>query len=154
MKPARALWPLWFLLATPLLALAQPTTCRTPDDVTAAETRANTAMDEMRAEQKRQEARVAALLQSRGEVAGWSPQKQADVLAGIGTTPEFAAFEKEKKPYSDEMMGVIRTASQKTNPAPQETCDDFDRIARAAEKIKDVNTRQYGFVAEQVKAAR
>lgn len=105
---------------------------------------------EMRADEKARQDEVERAAQARAKEVGWSKDKQAKVWLQILGSAKFMAFEREKAPYMQQLMGVMGSKPKNS----QEECQLVQRIAATLPAIKAINTRQYAFMAEQIRVAK
>lgn len=105
---------------------------------------------EMRADEKARQGEVERLAQKRAKELGWSKDRQGKVWLQILGSPGFMAFEREKAPHVQELMRVM--GSKPKNG--QEECQLVQRIAVVMPAIKAINTRQYAFMAEQIRVTK
>lgn len=145
-----------FLVLCAAMAHAQATPdCSTPEGVAAASTQIETSLQLVREDQKNREAEIDRELEARGAVKKWSKERKSQIFMSILSSAQFAAFEKEKQPYTAEIMNIALSGpppGQKANP--KEVCSGAIRLRSIVEKVKDVNARQYTFMLNEVKAAK
>lgn len=105
---------------------------------------------EIRADQKEREADVERVAQARAESQGWSARKRQEVYMALVVSPKFGTFEREKKPYLNELLQIL--GSKPKNH--QDQCRIMQRIAAMLPSIKAINARQYKFMANEIAAAK
>ncbi len=108
------------------------------------------ALAEIQADQKRREADVDRIAQARAKAQSWSNEKRGKIWLDILMSATFMAFEREKQPYVQDLMRII--GSKPKND--QEECLLLRRLAVMLPAIKAVNARQYGFMANEIRAAK
>jgi hypothetical protein len=104
----------------------------------------------MRADEKKHQAEVDQVAQARAKAQSWSAEKRSQVWMQLLGTPKFAAFEREKQPYMDELMQVL--GSKPKNGKDQ--CRLVQRIAAMLPAIKSINARQYAYMADEIRVAK
>lgn len=104
----------------------------------------------IRADEKRHQAEVDRVAQARGKTQSWSREQQGKIWLQIVGSPQFTAFEREKRPYVQELLGIL--GSKPKNG--QEECRLLQRIAATLPAIKAINARQYAFMADEIRAAK
>ena len=105
---------------------------------------------ELRADEKQRKAEVERVAQARAKAQSWSDEKRGKIWLQVLSSPKFTAFEREKQPYVQELMRVI--GSKPKNG--QEQCRLIQRIAATLPAIKAINTRQYAFMADEIRVAK
>jgi DNA repair exonuclease SbcCD ATPase subunit len=105
---------------------------------------------EMRADEKRRQAEVDRVAETRAKAQSWSKEKQGQVWMQVLASPKFMAFEREKQPYVQELMRVLGSKPK----SGQEECQLVKRIAATLPAIKAINARQYAFMADEIRAAK
>jgi hypothetical protein len=141
-----------FVLLAPCRAVA---TCEDQASQERAKASVQANLQSVRASQKELEAEIERELESKTKTLGWNNEHRSKLFMTIIASPTFASFEREKQPYTSELRGIIGKLAQSDGKAdPQETCTVGSRIADIVTKIKDVNARQYGYMLQQVKAAK
>lgn len=105
---------------------------------------------EMRADEKKQQAEVDRVALAQAKARSWSNEKQGKIWLQLLGSPKFKAFQREKQPYTDELMRIL--ASKPKNG--QEECRLVQRIATMLPAIKAINARQYAFMADEIRVAK
>ena len=109
-----------------------------------------TAFAEIRADEKRHQAEVDRVAQARAKTQSWNREQQGKIWFQILGSPKFTAFEREKRPYVQELLGIL--GSKPKNG--QEECRLLQRIAATLPAIKAINARQYAFMADEIRVAK
>ncbi len=139
-------------VALPPPAQAQPSAavCGSSDGAKSVERQIEAAFAEMRADEKQRQAEVDRVQQARAKAQAWSDEKRGKIWLDILASPRFAAFEREKRPYVQELMRVLGSKPRNR----QEECRLIQRIAAMLPAIKAINARQYGFMADEIRMAK
>ena len=151
-RSTRVLWPIAFVLLVPCRALAA---CEDQASQEQAKASVQAHLQSVRASQKELEAEIERELASRTKTLGWSSEHRSKLFMTIIESPAFVSFEREKQPYTAELRDIIgKLARSEGKSDPKDTCLVGSRIGEIVAKVKDVNARQYGYMLQQVKAAR
>jgi hypothetical protein len=139
-------------VALPSPSESQPSesVCDSNDGVKGVERQIEAALAEMRADEKQRQAEVDRIYEARAKAQSWNQEKRSKVWMQVLASPKFAAFESEKRPYVRELMSVL--GSKPKNG--QDKCRLIQRIRATLPKIKAINTRQYGFMVDEIRAAK
>ncbi len=105
---------------------------------------------EVRANEKQRQAEVERVVDARAKAQSWSDEKRCKIFLELLVSPKFMAFEREKQPYVQELMRIM---GSKPKNGPEE-CRLLQRIAATLPAIKAINTRQYAFMADQIRVAK
>jgi hypothetical protein len=144
------------LIAVGTSAVAQTAPdCSTPEGVDAARTQIETTLESVKEDQKQREAEIDRELESSKSSKKWSKERQTQLFMSILSSPKFAAFEKQKRPYTSAMMKIALSgpaAGQKADP--KQVCASAIQLKVIVEKVKTVNAQQYTFMLNEVKNAK
>lgn len=136
------------------LALANAP-CTDKSDAKAAQKAVEATLAAAKEDQKMHEAAVEKEIKTRAAAASWNKDKQSKVFMDVLASPQFAAFEKEKQPYSMELMNIMMAAaSEPKGPSAKAQCEAARRMTELMPKIKAVNAKQYAYMAAAVRAAK
>lgn len=105
---------------------------------------------EIRANEKRHQAEVERVAQAQAKAQSWSREKQGKIWLQILGSPKFMAFEREKRPFVQELLGIVGRKPKNG----QEECRILQRIAAMLPAIKAINARQYAFMADEMRVAK
>jgi hypothetical protein len=105
---------------------------------------------EIRADEKRRQGEVERVAEARAKAQSWSKDQQGKVWLQLLGSPKFMAFEREKRPYVQELMRVLGSKPKNA----QEQCRLLQRIAATLPPIKAINARQYAFMADEIRVAK
>ena len=114
------------------------------------ERRIEATFSEMRVDEKQRQAEVDRVAQARAKAQGWSNEKQGKLWLQILGSPKFMAFEREKRPYVQELMHIIGSKPKNS----QEECRLVQRIDAMLPTIKAINARQYAFMVDEIRGAK
>jgi hypothetical protein len=134
----------------PLQSPPSEAVCGSADGAKGVERQIDAAFAEMRADEKHRQAEVDRVYQARAKAQSWNEEKRGKVWMQLLASPKFMAFEREKRPYVQDLMRVLG-AKPKNG---QEECRLIQRIAAMLPAIKAINARQYGFMADEIRVAK
>lgn len=129
---------------------APDSACSSTSGAKDVESKIEAAFAEMRVDEKQRQAEVERVAQERAKAQSWSADKRGKVWLQILVSPKFTAFEREKQPYVQELMGIL--GSKPKNP--EEECRLVQRIAATLPAIKAINGRQYSYMADAIRVAK
>lgn len=127
--------------------------CETHADAAKAEASIGTTFQAIKADQSKREAEIGREMEVRAKALNWSQDRRMKFWTGILSSPQFAAFEAEKRPLTQELMTLLSSPPDAKRD-PKGMCAAVKRLEGVAGKIRDVNVRQYGYMLAQVKAAK
>lgn len=143
--------------ATLVLALAHgaraqeaPADCTTAEDAAAMQATIQSSLDVVRKDQRAHEDEVDREMDTKAAAAGWSRQRQSRMFLDVLSSPQFAAIEKEKQPYTMQLVGIAMSKASD----PQTICANGLRIKDIIDKVKVLNAREYGLMSDAIRAAR
>jgi len=108
------------------------------------------ALAEMRTDEKKHQAEVERVAQAQARAQSWNSEKRGNIWLKILASPKFTAFEREKRPYAQELMRILASKPK----GGQEECKIMQRIAATLPAIKAINAKQYAFMADEIRAAK
>ena len=112
-------------------------------------------MTALREEQRKHVQAVDRAVAERGATQGWTTEQRQAVFAKMVTAPGFVSFEREKQPLVMGLLQVIGDGmAAKPAPGSPTTCRLLQRVSKALQGIRDVNVRQFAWMAAEVKRAR
>lgn len=130
-------------------ATSEASSCNVGTDSKGAAYSLESALAEVKADDKRRQDEVEQAAQARARERSWSKDKQSKVWLQILGMPKLWAIQREKQPFVQELMQIMTTKPRNE----QEKCDQQRRIANTLPAIKAINARQYAFMMEQVRLA-
>ncbi|XLZ72036.1 hypothetical protein ABT364_08755 [Massilia sp. SR12] len=105
---------------------------------------------EIRANEKRHQAEVERVAQAQAKAQSWNREKQGKIWLQILGSPKFMAFEREKRPFVQELLGIVGSKPKNAH----EECRILQRIAAMLPAIKAINARQYASMADEMRVAK
>ncbi|MFD0913178.1 hypothetical protein [Methylophilus luteus] len=133
----------------------QNTECTTPEQAAQAQAQMETSLKSIREAQRKREAELDNDVQATANRLGWTNQAQAKFFNDMLASPEFAAFETEKRPLTTEIMGIVTAANQQNIPStPAASCQVANQLNAIVEKVKEINARQYDFMYSKITTAQ
>ena len=143
-------------LATQGTAWAQSSAdCRSPEGIANATAQVEASLKSIQEGQRQREALLDKEVQATAKRLGWTGQEQSSFFTKLMGSEKFAGFEREKRPLSNELMVILKSASQKRNPSePAVVCEAAVQVKSIVERIKEVNTRQYDFMSSEINSAK
>lgn len=129
--------------------------CRTVADADAVFEQIKLQFRSIKEDQQRLEAGIDQALAARVKTDGWRRDRIARLFNDMLSSPQFAAFEQEKRPYADELMRIVADAASAEGRAanPAAICAKARHMSGIVDRVKEVNVRQYAFMLEQVNGA-
>lgn len=124
--------------------------CGSADGARGVERQIEGTFAEMRTDEKKHQATVDGVAKARAKSQAWNDERRGKIWLQILRSPKFMAFQREKQPYMDELMRMLGSKPQNK----QEECHLVQRIAAMLPAIKSINARQYGFMADEIRAAK
>ena len=101
----------------------------------------------MRNQEKIRQDQLDQLAKTKAKSIGWNSQKSTQFFLQILTSPKFAQFEQEKRPYVFELIRISATKPKNS----QEECQLLTRIAKITTSIRAINDRQYSFMEDEIR---
>lgn len=134
-------------------AFAQSDICHNADDLANAHINVKSFLQSIKQDQHLREVEIDQEVQATAQRLQWTREDQSSFFRKILSSPEFSAFETEKKPLLAEIIRIVKTFNKGSASNMPESCDYVIQIQSIIYHIRDVNRRQYDFMSRAVNTA-
>jgi hypothetical protein len=134
-------------------AFAQSDICNNADDLANAHIHVESFLQSIKQDQHLREVEIDKEVQATAQRLQWTREDQSSFFRKILSSPEFSAFEAEKKPLLAEIIRIVKTFNKGSASNMPESCDDVIQIQSIIYHIRDVNRRQYDFMSREINTA-